>query len=251
MNRTRLCSVHHVHGQATVEFVVLALVLAPLLMLVPLLGKYLDLMQSAEAASRYVAFEATLHHGRSGWKAPEVLAEEVRHRFFSASHLGVRSGGVAQDEASVRNPVWLDHAGRPLIQEFASQVSAEGRAERSGAISVNERLWESELRLPDDTLYRGQVSVRPNNVVGLPPFDAIDLVTTRRTTVLVDSWAAADPPEVRRRITGSMLLYPFPDLGPLAWLVEQFPSAVGDGEFRPGLHEWDVVPCDRLAGGCR
>lgn len=251
MKRPSRSTGRHALGQATVEFVVLTLVLVPLLLLVPLLGKYLDLMQSAEAASRYVAFEATLHHGRSGWKPADTLAEEVRHRFFSASHLGVRSGDVAQDDAPSRNPAWRDHAGRALIDDFAAQVAVQGRAERSGAISVNEQFWGDELRLPDDTLYRGQVGIRPRNVPGLPPFDAIDLVATRRTTVLVDSWAAADPSEVRRRITGSLLLYPFLDLGPGEQLVRQFPRAVGDGEFRPGLHEWEVVPCDRLEGGCR
>lgn len=238
-------------GQATVEFVVLAVALVPLLLLVPLMGKYLDLMQSAEVASRYVAFEATVHHARSGWKPADALAEEVRHRFFSASHLGLRSGDVARDEAPSRNPVWRDHGGRPLIHDFGAQVGVQGRAERSNALSVNEQWWDSELRLPDHSLYRGEVSVRPRNVPGLTPFDAIDLVTTRRTTVLVDTWAAADPGEVRRRITGSLLLYPFADLGPAETLVSQFPRAVGDDEFHPGLHDWEVVPCDRLEGGCR
>ena len=43
-----------VGGQSTVEFLVLALVLVPLFLIVPLLGKQLDIAQTAASASRYV-----------------------------------------------------------------------------------------------------------------------------------------------------------------------------------------------------
>ena len=71
-------------GQATTEFVVLCLALVPIALIVPLLGKYIDLMHATEAASRYVAFEGTVHHSSTGWKGDAVLSEEVRRR-FSAS----------------------------------------------------------------------------------------------------------------------------------------------------------------------
>src|SRR5688572_2175049 len=103
-------------GQATTEFVVLCLALLPLLLLVPLVGKYIDLMQSAEAASRLVAFEGTVHHARgTGWKPDAVLAEEVRRRYFGEAHAIVRTGDRAQDVAEQRNPVWRDHRGTPLL----------------------------------------------------------------------------------------------------------------------------------------
>ena len=66
-------------GQSTVEFIVVSLVLVPLFLIVPLLGKYIDLAQTTLVASRYVAFEGTVHHSSSlsGWKTDAELATEV------------------------------------------------------------------------------------------------------------------------------------------------------------------------------
>ncbi len=79
-------------GQSTVEFLVLALVLLPLFLIVPLLGKQLDIAQTAASASRYVAFEGTVRHGSSlqPWTADAQLADEVRRRFFSTSSAAVK-----------------------------------------------------------------------------------------------------------------------------------------------------------------
>ena len=48
-----------VGGQAIAEFCVLLAALSPLMLLIPLLGRDLDLIQTAEIANRYVAFEST------------------------------------------------------------------------------------------------------------------------------------------------------------------------------------------------
>ena len=76
---SRVGGAHRQHGQSTVEFLVLALVLLPLFLIVPLLGKQLDIAQTAASASRYVAFEGVVHHGSSlqPWKSDAQLADEV------------------------------------------------------------------------------------------------------------------------------------------------------------------------------
>lgn len=47
-------------GQSTIEFVVLALVLVPLMLIVPLVGKYMDIAQTTAVASRYTGLPPVL-----------------------------------------------------------------------------------------------------------------------------------------------------------------------------------------------
>ena len=68
-------------GQSTIELIVASLILVPLFLIVPLLGKYLDLAQTTEIASRYVAFEGAVHHSSSteGWKTDAELARTIEN----------------------------------------------------------------------------------------------------------------------------------------------------------------------------
>lgn len=114
-------------GQATVEFVVAALVLVPLFIAIPLLGKYADLFQATEAASRYVAFEGMARNSSSSWKSDAELSLEVRRRFFSNSDAPVKTGDAAGDFTANRNPMWSDNAGRPLLAKFEDDVKVSDR----------------------------------------------------------------------------------------------------------------------------
>jgi hypothetical protein len=237
-------------GQATTEFVVLCLALVPLALIVPLLGKYIDLMHTAEAASRYVAFEGTVHHSSTGWKSDAALAEEVRSRFFGESQAPVRSGDIAADVDGQRNPMWRNHAGGPLIDRFDSQVSVSTARGGFNFHGPTRPIWRNGLDLPEDNLVAGTVTVRPRNVPGLSPFDAIDLQITRRTALLADPWAAGSVARVRGRIEDSPIVYPMGRLDELAGFIGQLPTLLSDEPPRPGPRDWDRVPCDRLQGGC-
>src|SRR5438045_2219743 len=95
-------------GQATTEFAVLALALVPIFIAIPLIGKYIDVNQAAEQASRYVAFEAAARNTSSSWKTDAEIAVELRRRFFRHSDARVTTNDVAGDFAAHRNPVWTD-----------------------------------------------------------------------------------------------------------------------------------------------
>jgi hypothetical protein len=237
-------------GQATVEFVVLSLALVPLVLMVPLAGKYLDMMQTAESASRYVAFEGAVHHSSTGWKSDATLADEVRRRFFSRSDASVKTGDVAHDIDDHRNMVWRDHAGRVLIDDFAAQVAVSSTRQGFNFYGPTRWAWRNGLDLPEDNLTTGTVTLRPKNIPGLEPFDAIDLRITRRTGVLVDSWAARSAGHVRQRIEDRPLVYPMSELEPVVQLIGMLPLLLTDEPLQPGLRTWDRVPCDRLAEGC-
>jgi hypothetical protein len=237
-------------GQATTEFVVLCLALVPLMLIVPLLGKYIDMMHTAESASRYVAFEGTVHHSSTAWKSDAALAEEVRRRFFSRSQAAIRSGDVASDVDDQRQLLWRDHAGRPLLSDFGNQVSVSNTRSAFNFHGPTRLVWRSGLDLPEDNHSTGTVTVRPNNVPGLDPFDAINLQITRRTSVLVDSWAAGSIAQVQQRIEDSPLVYPMGALEGVVAVLGELPRFMTDEPLRPGLPDWDRVPCDRLEGGC-
>lgn len=238
-------------GQSTVEFLVLALVLLPLFLIVPLLGKQLDIAQTAASASRYVAFEGVVHHGSNlqPWKSDAQLSDEVRRRFFSTSTAALKTGDVAGDFAAHRNPLWTDHRGAPLLPVFATNVGATSRRESLpqplGAV------FASGMGLGTDKLHTGAVRIAVADVAGLAPLDALALSIERHTTVLVDPWSASGPAAVRaalRRerwnIAGH---FPFGLLEMSVAPLKLIPLVL-EGTHLPeiGRVDPDIVPGDRI-----
>ncbi|HEY9106864.1 MAG TPA: hypothetical protein VIN58_09320 [Roseateles sp.] len=237
-------------GQATVEFVVAALVMVPLFIVIPLLGKYLDLFQASEAASRYVAFEGANRNSANSWKSDAELSMEVRRRFFSASGAPVKTGDAAGDFIAHRNPVWTDHAGRPLLAKFEDDVTVKTTVASKNAI-VATNVFAPRLGLSDDNWYTGEVSIKIADIPGFKPLDTIGLTTTRRTVLLADAWTARSNSQIRQRIEdGGVTVYPIGQAATLVNLIGRIPPLVKDPALVVGDHDWDVVPCDRLAGGC-
>lgn len=237
-------------GQSTVEFVVLALVLVPLLLILPLIGKYMDVAQTTAIASRYVAFEGSVRHSSStdGWKTDADLAQEVRRRFFSNSDAPVKTSDTAGNFNAHRNTLWFDHKGNPILPTFASDVSVtttkESMKHPLGAI-----LHAGSLGLSYDNLYTGQVAVNLANVPGLSPFDALGLSIGRSTTLLADPWAASGPTMVRSKIQGATVAFPYQPLQIEDAAVRGLGFAYDVWEPHGpniGAVEPDVVPTDRL-----
>lgn len=238
-------------GQSTVEFLVLAVVLLPLFLILPLLGKQLDIAQTAASASRYVAFEGTVRHGSSlqSWKSDAQLADEVRRRFFSASTAPVKSGDVAGDFAAHRNPLWTDHRGDALLPSFTANVGAASR--RAELTQPTGAVFAAGMGLDTNNLYTGSVRVNVADVAGVAPFDALGLSIERHTTVLVDPWSASGPAAVRgalrRERWGLDSPFPFGLLELAASPLKLIPPVL-EGARLPeiGRVEPDIVPADRL-----
>lgn len=241
-------------GQSTVEFIVLSFVLVPLLLIVPLVGKYMDIAQTTAEASRYTAFEGTVHHSSStdGWKTDADLATEVRRRFFSNSDAPVKTNDAAGDFNAHRNALWFDHRGAPLLPVFTGNVGVVTEKE---SMSQPAGAFASSFNLPQENLYTGRVNV---NIADIPipkldPFDKIGLTTTRWTTVLVDPWAASGPGEVTAKVKGADMLFPYKPLEviatPLAILMSNPILAILGADTTPpevGRVDPDRVPADRV-----
>ena len=235
-------------GQSTVEFIVVSLVLVPLFLIVPLIGKYLDLAQTTQIASRYVAFEGAVHHSSNstGWKTDAELATEVRRRFYSRNDLSVKTNDVVSEIDTDRNPLWVDHRGDTLLPDF-SNVSVRTTKKSMGTI-FNVASLSSYFKLPDESLYSGTVSVQLANVAGFAPFDAINLSMTRKTVVLVDPWAAKGSSDVSSKVSASEIVLPTILLDGAAFFLNPVVAITEPGSSPPdiGKVEPDWVPTDRL-----
>jgi hypothetical protein len=163
----------------------------------------------------------------------------------------VKSGDTAGDFAAHRNPLWSDHAARPLIADFANDVAVETSHSELSSLPPALTLGAESFGLRARNLHTGVVTVRPRNIPQLPPFDAIDLEIRRHQVLLVDSWAAGGPAEVSRRIADDgLLVYPIAPLKALGDTLGQLPALVLDPAMAVGKLEPDIVPCDRLESGC-
>lgn len=247
----RHLAAQRVSGQSTVEFLVLALALVPLFLIVPLLGKQLDIAQTTASASRYVAFEGTVRHGSSlqTWKSDAQLADEVRRRFFSVSTAPIKTSDVAGDFAAHRNPLWTDHRGNALLPAFAANVGAA--SQRAVLTQPTGAVFASGMGLDTHNLHTGAVRVKVADVAGLAPFDALDLSIERHTTVLVDPWSASGPAAVRsalRRDRWSLgSHFPFGLLEATVAPLKLLPLVL-EGTQLPeiGRVDPDLVPVDRI-----
>lgn len=194
-------------GQALVEFLAIAAAVLGLFLLMPLIGKYQDIAHATHMASRYAAFDATVHNDAAGaFKSEQQLAGEIRRRYFSRSDAPIKTGDVAGDFGAHRNPLWSDPSGNPLIRRFAdvaisfgdSQAPSHSGAFRSSQdglpFSAVPLANHSRLGLRARGIYRANISVPlaklPSGITSYTPFDSIDLRITRQTSVLIDPWAA-------------------------------------------------------------
>jgi len=228
-------------GQAIAEFCVTLLGALPLLLAIPLLGKYLDFVHAADLASRYVAFEAIAHDVLNGRLHDDARSREVARRFFNRSDAPIRTGDLPGTSAQERNGLWVDHRLRPFLQDPGRQVSVITRVATRDPFPPARPWWNGGFDLRSRNLVTGSVTASPDT---LP-------VVQRQSGLLVDDWSALGTRDVQLRIEhAGATIYPTAELHTLLEFAGQFPRLLTDPPVEPGLRDWEVVPCDRLAGGC-
>ena len=254
-------------GQALVEFLVVALVLIPLFLLIPIIAKYQDVSHATQMAARYAAFDATLRNDTAagGWKPEEQLADEVRRRFFGTSETPIKTGDVAGDFDAHRNLFWRGPDGAPLLRKFSDVAVSFGNQPSSGHENGFAAIQDmasfvlgGQLGLQSKGIYTANVSVALANLpAGLSfyePFNALDITMTRSTSLLLAPWTAKHAQEVEGRILGAPGIFPAGNLQEMAASTDAFVSVIESpaGLNAPKLGQlefWrDVVPKDRLKG---
>jgi hypothetical protein len=94
-------------GNATIETILIATVLVPLLGSLPLIGKISDINNTTNQSSRYVAWEQTVSNG-SG-KSIEQLQTEVYNRFYARPDLQIRTNRSTLSGEDQRNHFWTGY----------------------------------------------------------------------------------------------------------------------------------------------
>jgi hypothetical protein len=193
-------------GQAMVEFMVAAMVVIPLFLLVPLIGKYLDIKQSSIAASRKLAFECTVRYEDcASLNTNPAFADEVRTRFFSGNANEVLSNDRPAADALTDangNPLWVDRQGRPLLERFSDVgIRADQRNVDVGAASaanIAPQVGPQQFGLDlDGGMFDARVQVRLSRNNGgadfLTQLDSLSLTMQHHTAILTNAWAASGP----------------------------------------------------------
>ena len=235
----------HLHstlrGQAMTEFCVLLTALSPLVVLIPLLGRHIDLIHTTEISSRYVAFESIAHDPLNGRLNDDQIASDVARRFFSRSDALIHTAEPPSDAPAERNGLWVDHRAQPLLTDLRNSIGVTTRAATRDPFPAARQWWNDGFDLRARNLITGTVTVR----------SALLPTIARKTVLLVDDWTALGTRDVQLRIENAgASVYPSDQLEPLLKVVGQFPRLLTDDPMQPGLKDWEVVPCDRLNAGC-
>lgn len=190
-------------GQAIIEFLVAALAMVPLFILIPLIGKYLDMKHSSIAASRALAFECTVRYEDcADLNRHPSFADEIRMRFFAGNAQSVLSNDRPErDEVAMGNPLWVDRRGRPLLERYSDVgVRADARTlSTPGALRTASNFFgpgrmglEMERGLFDARV-QVNVAARDGGADFLSQLDSLALNMQFHTAVLTDAWSARDP----------------------------------------------------------
>lgn len=252
-------------GQALAEFLAISVAIIPLFLLMPMIAKYQDVSHSTQMASRYAAFDAMNRNDAMGtWKPESQLADEVRRRFFSNSDAPIKTNDVAGNFKANQNLFWVDPKDDSLIKSFNSDVTVSygfgGSAVHSGGFSGTQDglpfTLSKQLDLQARGIYTANVSVKlanlPSGLRFYEPFDKINVVITRSSSLLFDAWAAKSPEQVEDRIANDPTVFPVGDLKAFQPIADAAVLAIDPLAGVPGpklgdLSFWrDMVPKDRL-----
>ena len=277
------CAVHGQHGQALTEALVAALVLAPLVFAIVLLGKIQTLQMATIAASRTLAFECAVRPGECADSTGQSrLVAEVRDRHFTRGDRPITShptiiDRVPQDDAQA---LWTGPARQPLLPDLsavragfqwgsfdagASVSIGQGQSQFANAATLLDRLagpGRFGLGVRDGLLEARIETSLP----GVPPLaaralDALALNFRARTAILVDDWSAAraigpEPDTLQSRVAQGQRIDPLHEAAqPIAyqltiWSIQLMGMIGLEGQARHfRYHDSDValLPPDRVA----
>lgn len=233
-------------GQALTEFLVVAVALLPLFLLLPVIAKYQDIAHSTLVASRYAAFDDMVRNATQNSQKPiDQLQEEVRRRFFSNATAPIKTNDVAGDFKAHQNLFWRTPGDQPLIANFNDVM-----VQRSNQQSKDARLFA--FKFGGTGINTTNVSVRlanlPANLEFYRPFDSINLVMQRSTSVVTDGWSGKNAADVEEKVAGiKPHLTVFSDLSKVIDPLMKFVEPGVDPPKLGRLDFWrDDVPVDRL-----
>lgn len=107
MNHSHTSNIFKQNGNASVETILFATVMVPLLGGLPLLGKISDINNTTTQTSRYLAWEQTI--AGPIYKTPDQLQTEINNRFFAKPDLLIKTNREALTGDEYQNPMWTSY----------------------------------------------------------------------------------------------------------------------------------------------
>lgn len=264
-------------GQASSELVIITIVLVPLLLLIPVIGKYIHLRHLNQQAARSAAWQATV---TPDYEIPSMTAQQTIEidRHFNSGTSPIRTNPAP---GAITSPMLDTFSGQPLVAadgvtiDYRDQSSPSKLGQAAGLLSdiPLPGLWETPN---GNGLVTARMDVDIRNLRysdGTParflaPFDTLDLAMSAEHALVTDPWNAAGPGHaasartVEKQVTPLVLtrvatecdqeipgvLCPLNEfheaMAPLSDLPIPILNVVTRLEL--GLIEPDVVPYDKL-----
>lgn len=253
-------AIYRQSGQAASEFLIIMLVLVPLFLLVPMLGKISDLNQTAIQASRYAAFERTINPAAN--KSDEMILAETKARFFQKVEGQIQSAQNTTHLDEYKNPMWRAFGNDYLIQSVGNDVVLSLKNETTpGTVASNISTKISELakdsNLTSDGLYSATVNIDiaankflPANSGCSANNQSMFACLSRHTVILGDTWNASGDPssnQVVERVKPFVPTNKFSELEKITGAIGNLPLLEEWQGFKPGFIAPDVIPADRLS----
>jgi hypothetical protein len=274
-SRSGIASRTRARGQAMTEFVMgVTLFALPVFLLIPLVGKYLDIRATAVQAARYVAWERTVWYGGTAasvsWPAADkssgAIQNEVRQRLFSeGTAIASSDSGQGDWGGSGAKANWTNRDGSPLLASYGAigQSIANDDTPNIATDVVNLIVTVTDalgsFTLETKGLYTGGISVGittlPINMSldGASVFNPGALNMSESNTLLANGWSANGADHVKSQIQGltPTAIFAKDPVKTVFEILKGVMAAVSVQELwflELGKVEPDVVPPDRLTG---
>lgn len=217
------------HGQAVAEMLIAStFLLVPLLLVMTLLMKYINMAATVQQAARYAAFQRTIFMPSGSLRGATVairsnaqIENAVRMRFFSAGVKAIGNGQILSTSGFTALPLWKDTTNQPMVA--AASVASLSLTDASSP-SLPDKTIGTILKplkglgvgfdLNFKDLMTANISLRPKAPRGHIGSDNLatpsslyatllgTLVFNAHDTVLADGWSAANPANVKHQING-------------------------------------------------
>jgi len=261
-------------GQAMTEFVVVAvLLLVPLYLIVPVLGKYIDMKSAAIQGARYAAWERTVFYAGAAasvdWpgveKSDSQIRNEVRQRVFSEG-AGIQNGDKSAGSwgGTGYKSNWHNRDGTGMLPNYDAVTQSLTANDTPGIanqalnliVVVADALGPFNLEMKG--LHAADVSVTANtqsinmslNGDASMAFNPGPLTFSDHSVVLTNSWSANGSSHVKSQTQGLTPTGIFQTpVGKTLFTLLKVVAAVAAPEILfldLGKIEPDVVPPDRL-----
>ena len=254
-------------GQSLTEVAVMAAVLVPLFLLVPVLAKYVHLQHKGEQMARSAAWEATVTKDYQGTPNRAQMERVLLARHFAPADAPITTRIPAPPAPStpVQDVFLNTFSNQPLLRRADVEL---GAYQNTGAPGLSDDVLELLEATPGEFppnnkgFIRTDVQLNPQNLrmadgrpaAYLAPFDTINLRMRSHQVLLTDAWNAAGggtgrsphPRSVSKQVcslvptcwVGSGLPdFNIPDAIPVIGVLDNL-------EF--GHIEPDIVPSNRL-----